>query len=186
MNETENIISRAAARRRAIEALDAEREKRDALLHELAEEISSTLPRQTVELIYRASCCKPTPEAAQKESCACVAVRIVEECEEWAQSLLDANAKPTQAHVMKSIFELVDATDDETNYPIGLYLSKDEAVKAATSWSVPSSETDDYSRIEVRERALGFSGWGNSGKTVAIIEWTMDIETEQWHCEMAP
>lgn len=45
------------------------------------------LPREIVELIHRASCCKDTPEEAQKEPCACAAAFIVEKLESWASQL---------------------------------------------------------------------------------------------------
>lgn len=42
------------------------------------------LPREIVNLIYRASCCKDTPEEAANEPCACAAAYIVEQIESWA------------------------------------------------------------------------------------------------------
>lgn len=50
------------------------------------------LPRPIVELIYRETCCKPTPEQAQNEPCACVAVAIVERIEEWCAARCKAAA----------------------------------------------------------------------------------------------
>lgn len=45
------------------------------------------LPRSIVEVIYRGLCCKPTPELAKNEPCACVAAYVVDQIEEWAASL---------------------------------------------------------------------------------------------------
>lgn len=47
----------------------------------------ATLPRNIIDKIYRAVCCVPTPELAQKEPCACAAAYLVEQIEEWAESL---------------------------------------------------------------------------------------------------
>ena len=42
------------------------------------------LSSEIVNLIYRASCCKDTPEEAANEPCACAAAYIVEQIELWA------------------------------------------------------------------------------------------------------
>lgn len=49
------------------------------------------LPRPIVELIYRSSCCKPTPEEASKEACACVAAEIIEQVEKWCRNRVEAS-----------------------------------------------------------------------------------------------
>ena len=51
------------------------------------------MPREIQELIYRASCCQPTPELAQKEPCACVAAAIVEQCEDWLAAQITKAAR---------------------------------------------------------------------------------------------
>lgn len=66
--------------------LELQREVSAELGRQNEQLIGSTtdLPREIQEMIYRSSCCVPTPEAAQKEPCACVAYAIVEKVEEWA------------------------------------------------------------------------------------------------------
>ena len=81
-----------------------------------------------------------------------------------------------------SIFELVDVTNDETYYTLGLYLTSDEAITDATSGDDPPTECEDYARLEVRERTLGFTGYGNDGQRVAEIVWSeyLDEEEDEW------
>ena len=54
------------------------------------------LPRGLVCLIYRLTCCKDTPEEAQKEPCACVAASLVERLEGWAAGLVDRSRAKAQ------------------------------------------------------------------------------------------
>lgn len=78
-----------------------------------------------------------------------------------------------------SIFELVDCTNDETYYPIGLYLDLAEAIRDATHGdSPPSDDAEDYAELEIRERTIGFCGWGNNGKKVATIKWRQELDEE--------
>lgn len=58
---------------------------------------TTDLPREIQEMIYRSSCCVPTPEAAQKEPCACVAYAIVEKVEEWAGAQATKRAEKAEA-----------------------------------------------------------------------------------------
>jgi len=51
---------------------------------------TTKLPLGIQDFIYKACCCKPTPEEAQKESCACVAAHIVEVIEGWAAQVRES------------------------------------------------------------------------------------------------
>lgn len=62
---------------RVSEVMEAYAQRALASLH------TTDLPRDLQELIYRACCCQPTPEAAKNEPCACVAAHIIEKLEEW-------------------------------------------------------------------------------------------------------
>jgi hypothetical protein len=78
-----------------------------------------------------------------------------------------------------SIFELVDQTCDETYYCLGLYYTLEEALEVATSGSEPCTDVNDGPvTIEIRERAMGFSGWGNNGKAKAIVTWEQEYSEE--------
>jgi hypothetical protein len=75
----------------------------------------------------------------------------------------------------KFVYEVVDATDDERYYPLGIFLSQKEAVRAvqslsrtdkAISWIVDESD-NNCERIEIRKREIG---WSEHGVTVQTIE----------------
>jgi len=83
---------------------------------------------------------------------------------------------------MKSIFELVEAKDEEIDYPIGVYLNKGEAVKAATSGCISTSMINNQGTLEVREREIGVAELGNTGKTVATITWNFDVDSAKCSC----
>jgi hypothetical protein len=79
-----------------------------------------------------------------------------------------------------SIFELVDATNDETYYTLGLYLTLQDAVDdACVGDSPPTDCYEDFATLEVRERKLGYSGHSNNGKKVAVVVWTRDFESDE-------
>jgi hypothetical protein len=58
------------------------------------------------------------------------------------------------------VFELVDATSDEMYYPLGMYLSLEDAIKATdVKKDEPLTSNDEFERVEVRKREIGFHGW---------------------------
>lgn len=70
------------------------------------------------------------------------------------------------------IFELIDATDEETYYSLGMYLDLESAIEDALKGDHPPTDFyDDFVRLEVRELKLGFYGAHNSGKCRAQIVW---------------
>ncbi len=72
------------------------------------------------------------------------------------------------------IYEAVDSTSDELYFPIGIWLSLEEAVAAfdtEDAEEIPdeSGHREDSLIVDIRERDVGFSGFGRSVKK---IEWS--------------
>jgi hypothetical protein len=74
-----------------------------------------------------------------------------------------------------SVFEIVDASSDETYWTCGIFLTLESAVAAINECDEPhdlggdhSDFDDDYAKVEVRERKVGWSG---TGKVVHTQEW---------------
>ena len=64
---------------------------------------------------------------------------------------------------LDAVYELVDTTDDEMYYPIGIFLSLEEAVSAVESrdrpWNLSDQAYDcDGATIEIRKRRIGLHG----------------------------
>ena len=79
-----------------------------------------------------------------------------------------------------SIFELVDATDDETYYTLGLYFTLQDAIDDACHGDSPPIDCyDDVATLEILERKIGYSGHSNNGKKVAEVVWTRDFESDE-------
>lgn len=79
------------------------------------------------------------------------------------------------------IYEVVDCTDDERYYPLGVYLDKQEAIDVLKCEEPPHNEDDPEAvSIEVRERPLGFHP--HQFKTVAERQWvrTYGDEGPEW------
>lgn len=74
------------------------------------------------------------------------------------------------------IYELLDVTDDEMYYPLGIFVDLESAVRVVEDHETPwylshvSSECE-YSRLEIRERSIGLSDTYN---TVKRWEWHAD------------
>jgi hypothetical protein len=131
---------------------------------------SPELPRETIELIYRASCCKPTPEEAQKEPCACVAAVIVEQVEEWACSLVRAatsRAERAEAKcgAMRSILTLIADGEQRARRMGNAYLLGQATVQAmrdALSGTAGAALLERVKRLEefetnIRDAVKGFA-----------------------------
>jgi hypothetical protein len=83
---------------------------------------------------------------------------------------------------MKYVYEVIDSTDDERYYPLGVYLSLKEANRAiqsiarkdrAISWIADDSGTD-FECIRIKKRKIG---WSENGTTVN------EIKREQFYNE---
>lgn len=74
------------------------------------------------------------------------------------------------------VFEVVDATDEEAFYVQGLFVSLDFALAEldqSDPGDIPGFDCpgfEDFRRIEIRERRLG---WVGRGKIAAVVEWTL-------------
>lgn len=73
-----------------------------------------------------------------------------------------------------SVFEVVDSSNEETYWTLGIWRTLQEAL-AALDVENPedvgcneAEEYDEHRTIEVRERKIG---WGGTGKRVAKVEW---------------
>jgi hypothetical protein len=84
-----------------------------------------------------------------------------------------------------NIYELVDATNDEMYYPLAIYLTMEDALKnARTPPDVWNSDgyIDDYAKLEIRERPVGWSA--EMIEVKFIIEWENlydeEIDENRW------
>lgn len=82
-----------------------------------------------------------------------------------------------------SMYELLDVTDGETCYPVGLYITEDGAVEAACIGPpyADCTECDDYVILRVVERKIGPSGWSALGRRVATVIWRRATDGEWTH-----
>ena len=84
---------------------------------------------------------------------------------------------------METIFEAVDVTDDEMYFTVGLWPTLDEAITEIEKCKEPDECSEQYheefGKVEIRERAIGFS---DQGTKRAEIEWKAkyDEEDEQY------
>ena len=76
-----------------------------------------------------------------------------------------------------TIYEVTDRTDEESYYPIGLFLSLSDAIKAIEAESEPwelcetAVEYGDDATIEIRERHIGINAL-DIGKLVWWRSWS--------------
>ena len=81
-----------------------------------------------------------------------------------------------------SIFELVDVTDEETYFTMGLFQSAEEAIRQATmpeGGTPPCNEIgEDYVAMEVRKRKVGKLRWSETGDIVATVRWVRKYADE--------
>ena len=63
-----------------------------------------------------------------------------------------------------SVFEVVDATDDENYFTLGVFLSLDDAMREVESCDDPDDlggdhgDHEEYCVVEIRERKIGWGG----------------------------
>jgi len=85
-----------------------------------------------------------------------------------------------------SIFELVDNTSEETYFPMGLFLTLEDAINAVKDRSEPpTDDPEEYAKLEIRERRVGKLTWWDNGRNVATLEWYAEYsdELEDWKWE---
>lgn len=74
---------------------------------------------------------------------------------------------------MECIYEVIDQTDDEMYYPIGMFLSAEEAeakVRMHDEDNTPVSDSGacgEYETIVIRERKIG---WEDGGTVLKVFE----------------
>ena len=72
---------------------------------------------------------------------------------------------------MDSIFEIIDSTNDEMFFPLGVFNTFEEAKEKITNYqkdeSIGEDPYDEYEKIEIVEREFGWSG---HGKKVFTLE----------------
>lgn len=71
------------------------------------------------------------------------------------------------------LYEVIDRTDEDVYYPLGLFLSLEEALSAIEDAREPDNIVSndwelDYVVVEIRERRLG---WREPGRTVYTHTW---------------
>jgi len=76
------------------------------------------------------------------------------------------------------VFEMVDATDDEQYFPIGIWLTLESAMTALNECKDPDDVGsdgchEDYFKVEIRQHQIGWSG---HGKLVYQREWTNNYD----------
>jgi len=73
-----------------------------------------------------------------------------------------------------SVFEVVDATDDENYFTLGVFLSLADAMREVETCAAPDDlggdhgDHEEYCVVEIRERMIG---WVGIGRVVARYEW---------------
>ena len=86
---------------------------------------------------------------------------------------------------MESIFEAVDNTEDEMYFTIGVWPSLEDAIKFLENHEDPTDfldqNHDEFCMVEIRERAMGFSGVGEKRATIEWEHTHIEEEDEyQW------
>lgn len=86
------------------------------------------------------------------------------------------------------IYEVVDITDEEIYYPIGVFLTAQEAIEAIkwnpAPWHLCEMASEGFARIAIKQRKLGLDPM-QTGKTVATFEWVEDYENDTWKLQEA-
>lgn len=77
-----------------------------------------------------------------------------------------------------SVFEIVDATDDEQYFVCGIFLTLEAAIAALDECKDPDEIGDngcyeEYFNVEIRERRIG---WGSIGKMVYERMWVQEYD----------
>lgn len=89
---------------------------------------------------------------------------------------------------IEAVYELSDASDDETYWPLGIFLSLEDAIAAVEGceepWGLPDHETDDYCKLAINERPIGFGGAGKCvWKRTWVERYCEETDDSQWHQE---
>jgi hypothetical protein len=78
---------------------------------------------------------------------------------------------------IEAVYEVVDATDPEIYWPLGMFLTRESAMQAITVDDPDSirggGSLDDFRVMEVRERKIGF---GEHRNVVGKMTWTSEYD----------
>lgn len=104
----------------------------------------------------------------------------------WADQL----ASPAVTARDAAVFEVVDATDEDQYFTIGVFRSLKEAIEEIASFDSPESINpngcyEEVIRIEVRERKIGWDDWP---KPVHVATWVQhyDEAKDEYRWEPLP
>ena len=88
---------------------------------------------------------------------------------------------------METVFEVNDTSNEETYYPMGIFLTLEEAKAEVITLAESDGNVTDYGcddgheQLSIIERKIGWSG---SGKTVFTInrenKYSEDLDTDNW------
>lgn len=82
---------------------------------------------------------------------------------------------------MNKIYEIVDSSDEEMYFTIGLFLSLDEAINEVEKAGADLCDNlDEVAIVRIQERDVGRAEWSSVGKTVYERQWTQNYETDSW------
>lgn len=92
-----------------------------------------------------------------------------------------------------SVFEIVDATNDEQYYTVGIWLTLEAALAAIEKCgdNPPGENLDDEKiTMEIRERKIGVLDWSECGSAVAEVFWIKthreSDDSYEWRREQTP
>lgn len=88
--------------------------------------------------------------------------------------------KPPRKEITE-VFDVIDVSDEDIFYPLGIFLSLEDAKKAlkagpSDDWESESFQHTDICTVEVRTRPIGFGGLG---RAVLTISWEQDYDEEK-------
>lgn len=83
---------------------------------------------------------------------------------------------------IEHVYEIVDSSNDEMYFPLGIFLTQSSAIKAIKEYvdkkEMISENAEEYEIIKVYKRKIGFS-W-DQGECVYTIEREYDHENNCW------
>jgi hypothetical protein len=152
----------------------------DSLLTACASVLNYHEKRMSSAGLAASLCPEHTHARLVMANAAAVISSFADECKEGLQ----------EADFPRFVFELVDATDNELFYSLGIYHHFEEALKDASSGDSPCTDCEDYAVLEIRKRPIGFSGFGKEGEAVTFVVWQHKFSDDKedddgkWTCRI--
>ncbi len=82
---------------------------------------------------------------------------------------------------MDKLYEIIDSSDEEMYYTIGLFLSLDEAIDKVRDVGVGMFDNlDEVAVCHIKEREIGKINWSGVGKNVYECQWVQNFDTDRW------